>query len=297
MMREPLAEQMPAATIVLYEHLFIVLCLLPWLPSAVRGFARASARVKAALIVIGGGSSALAATLFTAAFAVGDPITPPVLQKLQPILAMLLAAVFLRERITPRFGWFAIPAVLGAWLLAFADPFAVGIESATAALLALGAALLWAAGTVFGRLAGSELEPSQVTALRFLFGLVAAGLIVAVRGAPVVFAPVTTSNVLLLVLLALVPGLLSLLVYYQGLRATPASRATLAELAFPVTAALVGVVFLGQGLVPSQWVGFGIVVAAVTAMSLYEQSTRARDTVEVRDTPFDAAESGPEPVR
>lgn len=283
LMREPLAAQMPAATIVLYEHLLIVLCLLPWLPSALRGFLRASARVKASLVVIGGGSSALAATLFTAAFSVGDPITPPVLQKLQPVLAMLLAALFLRERITPRFGWFAIPAVVGAWLLTFADPFAVSIQSATAALLALGAALLWAGGTVFGRLAGSELQPLQVTSLRFLFGLVAAGLIVAVRGDSPAFTPFTASNVLLLALLALVPGLLSLLVYYRGLRNTPASRATLAELAFPVTAAVVGVAFLGQTLVLSQWLGFGIVVAAVTTMSLYEQSERRATTVAVRE--------------
>ena len=42
-----------------------------------------------------------------------------------------------------------------------------------------------------------------------------------------------------LVGLALVPGLAALLIYYRGLQSTPAARATIAELAFPITAAVV----------------------------------------------------------
>ena len=40
----------------------------------------------------------------------------------------------------------------------------------------------------------------------------------------------------------LLPGLAAMVLYYLALGRTPASRATLAELAFPLTAALVGVV-------------------------------------------------------
>src|SRR5690606_2368948 len=91
LLREPLSAAADAATIVLYEHLVLVLVLLPWLPAALRAWAASPARVRAAAVLIGGGSSALATTLFTAAFRLGDPITPQILQKLQPLIAILLA--------------------------------------------------------------------------------------------------------------------------------------------------------------------------------------------------------------
>ncbi|REF36153.1 DMT family transporter [Thermasporomyces composti] len=272
LMRDPLKAEYPAATIVFFEHLVLVLCLAPWLVGAVRALLAASPRVKAAVLVIGAGSSALATTLFTAAFAYGDPVTPQVLQKLQPLFAMLLAAVLLGERLARRFAWFAVPALAGAWLLAFADPFAVSISSAVAAVLALGAALLWGAGTVLGRLAGSELSPVHLTTLRFAVGLPATALIAAAQGVPLALSPVTGRNVVLLLVLALVPGLLALTLYYRGLSRTPASRATLAELAFPVTAAAVGVGVLDAHLTWSQWLGFVLVLAAITALSLHERS-------------------------
>jgi drug/metabolite transporter (DMT)-like permease len=58
-------------------------------------------------------------------------------------------------------------------------------------------------------------------------------VVVMVTGDPV---EVPRALVPRLVLPALVPGLLALVLYYLALRRTPASRATLAELAFPLTA-------------------------------------------------------------
>lgn len=287
LMREPLAEQMPAPTVVFFEHLVIVACLSPWLLPAFRAIRAASLRAKLSILVIGGGSSALAATLFTAAFTYGDPITPQVLQKLQPLLAMALAALLLGERMTRRYPLFAVPAVAGAWLMAFPDPFAVSLASAGGAALAIGAAVLWACGTVFGRAAGAELSAVHVTALRFAVGLVAAALIATFSGAPLVFSPFTAHNVVLLLLLALVPGLASLTAYYHGLRSTPATRATLAELAFPVTAAVVGVAFLDATMNVGQWFGFALVLASVTALVLHER--RSRRSAVVRAEAVEAA--------
>jgi len=76
-----------------------------------------------------------------------------------------------------------------------------------------------------------------------------------------------------LALLALFPGLLGLTLYYIGLRSTPAARATLAEMAFPVTAALIGVGVLGARLSPTQWLGLAVVVVSVTALGLRERSS------------------------
>lgn len=272
LLREPLLGRgISAPLLVLCEHVVLVLATSPWLLPALRRLAAAGPRTRLAVLVIGAGSSALATTLFTAAFALGDPITPQVLQKLQPLLAVLLAAVVLGERVRGRFWAFAAPALAGAWLLAFPDPLGVGLASAQAALLAVGAAALWAAGTVLGRYAGSELSATDVTALRFAVGLAAMVVIVTARGA---WAPVPLAAVPSVLVLALVTGLLALSLYYRALRRTPASRATLAELAFPLTAAALGVLVLGASLTASQWTGFVVVLAAVTALALNERSGR-----------------------
>lgn len=284
LLREPLSQQMPTLSLVLVEHLVLVVMVSPWLVPAVRALTASSVRTKVGVLVIGAGSSALATVMFTAAFRLGDPVTPQVLQKLQPVIAVLLAALVLGERVTRRYPLFAVPAILGAWLLAFPDPFGVGVQTAGAALLAVGAAALWAAGTVMGRMVSAELSFLHVTTLRFAVGLVALASFAMASGAAI---DVPRELVPRLVLLALIPGLLALVLYYRGLRRTPASRATLAELAFPLTAAAVGVTILDGRLDGSQWLGFAVVLASVLALALHENRAK-RPAVAVPDRATDA---------
>src|SRR5436305_7965000 len=75
LLRRPLAQALPAATVVFWEHLVVVVVLIPLLPAGVRAFRAARPRDRVALLVIGAGSSALATALFTAAFRFGDPVT------------------------------------------------------------------------------------------------------------------------------------------------------------------------------------------------------------------------------
>lgn len=276
--RGPLAAQFPSLAIVFWEHLVLTLLVLPWLVPAARRVLAASRRTQAAVLVIGAGSSALATVLFTLAFAVGDPITPQVLQKLQPLLALALAALLLGERLRRSYLYFLLPALVGAWLLTFPDPLAVSVTSARAALLAVGAAALWAAGTVLGRLASAELSFKDLTALRFSIGLATLAVVAGVTGTPLALSWSAAPQV---VLLALLPGLLALALYYLALGRTPASRATLAELAFPLTAALIGVVAFGSRPEASQWLGVVIVLVTVVALSLHEQRS-ARPAVVAR---------------
>jgi drug/metabolite transporter (DMT)-like permease len=294
-----LAREYPSIAIVFWEHALLTLLALPWLLPAGRRLSAASARTKMSVLIIGAGSSALATVLFTSAFRLGDPITPQVLQKLQPALALALAAVLLRERLRISYLCFAGPAVVGAWFLAFPQPLSVSVSSAQAALLALGAAALWGAGTVLGRAASAELRFSDLTALRFSIGLVTLAVTAWLTETPLAIRADAIPN---LVSLALVPGFLALGLYYSALGRTPAARATLAELAFPLTAAVVGVAALGARLTGSQWMGFILVLGSVVALAFHEQSSR-RPSVRVPDRAEEAlarravATSGTTPVR
>ncbi|NYH78816.1 drug/metabolite transporter (DMT)-like permease [Actinopolyspora biskrensis] len=278
--RMPLATSLPTTTVVLCEHLIVTLLLVPLLPRAWRAFRSCGPRERLGVLVVGAGTSALATLLFTAAFTYGDPVTPVVLQKLQPVFAGVASFLLLRERMGGWYPVFAVPAVLGAWMLAFPDPLQVSVSRVMPALLALGAAVLWAAGTVFGRMLSRELSAMEVTTLRYSVGLPTAALVVFFRdGSPWQglsnigeALAVGWGNIGGLLLLALIPGLLALSLYYLGMRTTAAARATVAELSFPATAAVVGVGVLGETLTVTQWIGFVLIVAMITALGWNERS-------------------------
>lgn len=266
--RLPLTEAVATPTIVFAEHVVLVVVTLPWLVPALRRLRGLSRSQWAALIFIGSGASAVATTLFTLAFQYGGPITPVALQKVQPIMAATAAALLLGERLRPRYGAFIGIAMISAWLLAFEDPTAVTISGVTAAALALGAAALWGGGTVAGRYLGDALAPRDLTALRFAIGLPASFVIVGLTGDDLLPQANAWPTV---IGLALVPGLIAVTVYYRGLRTTPAARATIAELAFPVTAALVGVVVLDDAQSWTQWLGLALLMATVVGFAQHER--------------------------
>lgn len=281
-----LSERLPAATVVFAQHVVLVLITGIGLPSALAVLARSGWRTAVAAAVLGIGSSAGATMLFTMALSYGDPVTPALLQKAQPLLAVAAAWLFLGERPRRSYWPFLLLALAGTWLVAFPNPLSVAPTSVVPALLGLGAALLWGLGTVLGRYLLRELTDRQVTSLRFGGGFVASGLMVLCTSAPVWPTAGGTPAILCL---ALVPGLLAVAIYYRGLQRTPAMVATVCELAFPLTAALVGVLALDASMTAGQIVGTVVLALAVVALTaVNERVVRrgARKSVEtdpVRD--------------
>jgi drug/metabolite transporter (DMT)-like permease len=280
LIRRPLAKSTQAATIVLGEHVLLVLVFLPVIAVALPALWRAGPRYVAAGIVIGAGSSALATILFTQAFVEGDPVTPVVLQKVQPLVAVSLAAAILGERPRPRFGLFLLGGLAGTWLMAFPSPFDVSLHGLLPSLYALAAAALWALGTVLGRFLALELPFQQVTGVRFAFGLPAALAAVLVLGAPLTASLHDTAYIFLL---AIVTGFVALLLYYYGLQRTTASVASVAELTFPVVAIAVGYLAFDAKLTASQLAG-----VALTSLVVLLLPRRAPVLVEDRAHPVPA---------
>jgi drug/metabolite transporter (DMT)-like permease len=263
LIRRPLAHSTQAATIVLGEHAILVAILLPVIAIALPALWRAGPRFLAAAVVVGAGSSALATILFTQAFVHGDPVTPVVLQKVQPLIAISLAGAMLGERPRARFGLFLLGGLAGTWLMAFPSPFDVSLHGRAPALYALAAAALWALGTVLGRFLSRRLTFQHVTAVRFAFGLPASLAAVLVLGAP---ATASWHDEGFIAILALVTGLVALLLYYYGLRRTTASVASVAELSFPVVAIAVGYLAFDATLTSTQLAG--VVLTSLVVLAL-----------------------------
>lgn len=265
--RWALAFEMPAPVVVFWEHVILVIVTSPLLIRFIRNRPQLTGKDMAAILFVGAGASAVATILFTQAFTYGDPTTPLLLQKLQPVIAVLGAYVLLGERLLPKYVWYFLFAFGGAWLISFPDPTNVTVSQLAPALLALGAAGLWAMGTVLGRHLTHKIPPNELTAVRFAVGLPTALIILLVRSEIPVALDVSLEDVWGLVLLALVPGLAALMIYYRGLSTTPASSATLAELAFPLTAIFVNWLRFDTAPNATQWIGIVLLSATIVVMS------------------------------
>jgi drug/metabolite transporter (DMT)-like permease len=263
LIRKPLSESTSAYTIVFGEHVVLVALTLPLLVPAFRTLWRAGPRYVAAGIAVGAGASAIATILFTKALFHGDFITVVVLQKAQPLIAVLGAWLVLGERPRPGFAWLFLPALAGLWLIALPDPRDPHAHGLVPIAETLGAAALWGMGTVFGRFLGRRLAFEHVSTVRFAFGLVASACALPIVGGA---AFSSAHDSFWIAVLALVTGLLALNLYYYGLRRTPALLAALGELAFPVTAALVGIYVFHDHLARTQWIGVAVTVAVITLL-------------------------------
>ena len=263
--RRGLALDAAAASVVFWEHALLAVILAVPLWRRRHMLSELTRADWVSLLLIGVGASALATLAFTRALSTGDPTTPLLLQKIQPLVAIVGARVILGERPRARLALFVVPAIAGAYLITFAEPTVIVPRTLEAGALGVAAATLWALGTVLGRRMTGPLDTTALTGMRFAIGLPAAAVAVLATGAAVV---PSGNAVPAIVGLSLVPGLAALLLYYRGLRNAPASLATLAELAFPVVAIIVGRVAFDATLTVTQVIGVVLLTGSVTTLSL-----------------------------
>jgi drug/metabolite transporter (DMT)-like permease len=269
-LRVPLLEVMSPSAIVLSEHLVLLLYSAPVVALGWRTFRHLRASQWIALLVIAWGGSALATLLFTAAFAVGNPTSVILLQKTQPLFAIALAHVLLQERMR----WIYWPslavALLGAYLISFnglLTPLeALGSTQALTAALTLGAAMLWGSSTALGRFVLKDMPFHTLTGARLLLALPILWAVVLAQGSLPQMGAGFAAEPSRVVLLALVPGLLGLLLYYRGLSGTKASYATLAEISFPASAVALNWAFLGVAVSVNQILGFALLWGAILVL-------------------------------
>src|SRR6266516_3919322 len=162
----------------------LVSLTLPLLVPALRALYRAGPAYVAAGVAVGAGASAIATILFTKALFHGDFITVVVLQKAQPLIAVLGAWLVLKEQPRPGFAWFLLPGLAGVWLIALPHPLDPHAHGLTPIAETLAAAALWGLGTVFGRYLSRRLVFEHVSTVRFGFGLIASAIALWVLGEP-----------------------------------------------------------------------------------------------------------------
>lgn len=260
------------------EHGLNILASLPGLIKNRVQFKTVTPKQWVGLLYIGAGASALGALLFVkGAVAMNYNFTvAALLQKLQPIFAIIFAVVFLKEKLNSRFWLFAIPGIFGAYLVTFGvvPPQVLWKSAGQIGLLgpslAIGAAILWAGGTVVGRSLMQNLNLQFVNGMRFVFGFIFLFFYVLLFEQMQFFQmqPMFWINVFIISMLT---GFFALLLYYYGLKHTRASTATLMELGYPLALTAVNWKFLGITLDLWQIVGALVLLGSVTIFTLSQQ--------------------------
>lgn len=279
LLRRPLLDSMSVTSIVLAEHVLLAIFAVPVLIAQRQVLARLSLRTWGILLVLGVGSSGGAALLFTKALESGNPTTASLLQNTQPLFAVFLAMIILRERLA-RIYWPCMAiSMVGAYLLSFGastDVLLLSRQEMNAAGLALSAAALWASGTVLARLILRDLSYVTLTALRIILALPFLAAVALPHGAvSESFAGIAASPVRIAAS-ALIPGLIAILLFYRGLGGTKASHAVLAEFMYPAAALVGNWMVLGTLVTPLQALGCLLLLATIFVLSWQPAPAPAR---------------------
>ncbi len=291
LIRVPALGSVSSTFLVWVEHAIGIVALLPFL------FFYKRQQIFGALargqwfwsLVVGLGGSAAALYCFTQAFLTLHPTVNILLQKLQPILVVLMASVVLREKPQKSFYFWAVLAIFcgtGLSLSENASQNQPTNQSPTDWLRGIGYSLaataLWAASTVAGKKLLATTTATLATFWRFLWAFLglSLGLIISEQPFPV-DAFQNSTNVLGFVYLGIIPGIFAMIVYYAGMKQTSATTTTFVELIFPIGSMVLNAMFLDARLTPLQIAWALGLIAAVLMISLDETKASQKTLAEL----------------
>ena len=207
-------------------------------------------------------------------------VTAGVVMATIPAVVALMSWAFLGERIALRTWAAVVCAVVGVTLVSLSKqehfaPVSVGLEANLAStnivfgtFLLLGAVICEAAYAVIGKKLVGALSPKRITALINLWGFVLVTPLGIWAAWQFDFFSVSTPSWLLLVFYSLAASVWTVWLWMTGLKTIPAGRAGVFTVFLPVSAAAVGVVFLGENLSGLQALAFAVALLGVMLATL-----------------------------
>lgn len=194
------------------------------------------------------------------------------IQKTQPIFAILLAIFLLKEKPSKNFYVVAVIALIAIYFLTFEfkSPVLLKQNNLLAVLYSLLAAFSFGSSTVFGKKVVYKFSFLTSTFYRFFFTTIITILFV-------IFSETTRNtitqytqnkNLMGLSLFIAIFGLLAILIYYNGLKYVKATIATFCELAFPITSVVTEAIIYKRFLSPIQLVAAIVLIAVILYLNL-----------------------------
>jgi drug/metabolite transporter (DMT)-like permease len=182
-----------------------------------------------------------------------------------PIWATLMARVFLGERIT---GMRAAAFVLCiAGLVVLMSPL-VGAGVPLGLVLALGAALGWAAGTIYLKWADLHEEPMAVTFWQVLLGFAVIAICQPLVEGRLHLWPIRMTTLAALVFAGAVGSGIAYFLWFEIVRRLSAMTASLGVLSVPAVGVVSSVILLGERPTLSDIAGFALILSASACVLL-----------------------------
>jgi drug/metabolite transporter (DMT)-like permease len=196
-----------------------------------------------------------------------------------PAAVALLSRVFLGEHIRPRVLLAIACAAVGIAVLALArGGAAAGAEASTGPsplgyALLLAAVLCEASYVVIGKRLTGNVSPRRISALINLWGLVLVTPFGLWQAWSFDFGAVSAGTWTLLLFYAIAASMVTVWLWMQGLRHVPSSRAGVFTVMLPVSAALVGVLVLGEAFGAAHVAAFALAMAGLL-LATWPERTR-----------------------
>lgn len=269
----PALYSLPVPLVVFVEHALAFLVMLPFLIMEFKELKKLQKGDWGAYLwiaIFGGaiGTMAITKALFYVNFVNLSIVI--LLQKLQPVFALSLAWLILKERLPKKFFYWAGLAVVAAYFMTFGlalPNLSTGDKTLAAALFSLLAAFAFGSSTVFSKRAIKNVSFRIGTYLRFGITTLIMFLIIAATGDVAKFNLISLHQLLIFLIIIFTTGGTAIFLYYYGLKFVKASVSTICELSFPLTAIVLEYFIHGNLLSAIQWIG-----AIVLGYSIYRVS-------------------------
>ena len=268
---------LPPALIVFWEHVLGAVILIPFVLFLGLKLGKMTKKEWLAIVFVSLFSGALGTIFYTAALGKVNYIQFSVvamLQQLQPIWTITTAAIILKEKLTGNFLRWAALALIASYFVTFRD-LKVNLESGSqtivAAGFALAAGMMWGSSTAFSKVVLKQVSFITATFLRFMIAPIFALLFLVGSNKGSSLFAITLPQAFTLLVITLTTGMVALLIYYFGLKKTPARVSTILELVWPASAIFIDYVYFKKTLSTTQLFGVFVLLFAIYQVSKFKK--------------------------
>ncbi len=196
------------------------------------------------------------------------------LERMQAIFTIILAALLLGEKLTKRSIALGLIGLIAAF---FVMPIHFGTNAFEMSWRMIGgagcvaaAAFSWSVSSIIGRqLAMKNIKPFDMAIIRAIFGVLIMLPLARAFDQPIDLHT-EWKDVVLASIGGVIGGAIGYSIYYYALRKVSAGVSGILETVTPVTAVILGITVLGEHLSPVQWSAAAVLLASLTGLILIE---------------------------
>lgn len=188
------------------------------------------------------------------------------IQKVQPVFTVILAFIFLKEKLSKNFILWSLLVFFGVYLITFGfqlPDFSMNHDHILAYLLSIISAMSFSTNTILGKYLSDSISFLTITFNRFLFATIFSLIVCLATGTLFYFDAITLNNYAFFAGLVLIGGPPSMFIYYMGLRHVRAMVSAICELALPFSVIILDYFINNNLLSLIQWVGALIIIFGI----------------------------------